>query len=55
MNNSVARFTIDRAAEMSPELRKSIADWLRRHAKELIKHGSDYSTRFTGRYIVSEK
>ena len=43
--------TIHRAAEMHPEGRKWVANWLRRHARRLEKHGANYTKRFVGRYL----
>lgn len=49
---AIAIFTILRAGEMTPEGRKAIAEWLRMHAKALIKDGKKYSSRFIGRYMT---
>jgi hypothetical protein len=48
---SAAILTIRDAAQMSRRGRKAIANWLRRHARFLESHGSDFSRRFTGRYL----
>jgi hypothetical protein len=45
-----ARLTIYDASGMTPVERKMLAVWLRLQAKELIKDGSRYSTRFIARY-----
>lgn len=36
---------------MTPEGRRAIATWLRRHAAFLVKHGDSFSPRFTGRFL----
>jgi len=48
---SAAILTIKDASLMTPTGRKAIAEWLRSHAKFLIKHGKDYSGTFRGRYL----
>ena len=48
---SAAVVTIRNAPAMTKRGRKAIAAWLRRHATFLEKHGNEYSTRFTGRYL----
>lgn len=53
--NSAAVLTIRDAAEMTPEGRRQLADWLRHSAKTLVKHGKDYSKRFRARYLFLEK
>ncbi len=49
---AIATLTIHRVAEMTPEGRKAIAEWLRNHAKMIVKEGKNYSKRFTGRYLA---
>ena len=52
---SAAILTIYGAPDMTPEGRKDIAEWLRLHAKMLVKDGSNYARgRFTGRYLYKE-
>lgn len=46
-----AKVTIHRAADMTEEGRKAVADWLRQRADDLEENGHDYSPKFTGRYI----
>jgi hypothetical protein len=46
-----AMLTIRRAADMTPEGRKAIANWLRMHANDLVKDGGNYSTVFRGNYM----
>lgn len=48
---AAAIITIRNAGEMSARGRRRLADWLRRHAAFLLKHGKDYSGRFVGRYL----
>lgn len=48
---SAAIVTIFDADKMTEHGRKNIAAWLRQHAAWLLKHGSEYSKRFTGRYL----
>ena len=50
-----ARLVIRHAADMTPKGRKQIAEWLREHAKMLIKDGPEYSSQFVGRYWYKEK
>lgn len=51
IRKSAAIVTIHKADDMTPEGRKALADWLRKTAGELEKFGSQYSKRFTGRYL----
>lgn len=39
------------APRMTPEGRKEIAVWLRKHANWLLKEGTNYAERFRGRYM----
>lgn len=48
---SAAIVTIKEADRMSAKGRKAVAAWLRRQADFLEKHGKEYSTRFTARYL----
>lgn len=48
-----ASVTIHDAADKTPEGRKKIAAWLRRHANDLIKDGDNYANRFRGRYVCA--
>lgn len=50
-HKSAAILTIHRASNMTPKGRMAIAGWLRHQAKLLIRYGSQYSRRFTGRYL----
>lgn len=50
---AAAIVTIRRAKDMSPRGRKDIAAWLQMHAKHILKHGDNYSPRFTGRFIYN--
>jgi len=52
---SAAVLTIKDAADMTPEGRKAIAEWLRRHAQYLVAQGKDYSPRFRARYLYFPK
>lgn len=52
VNKAVAITTLRAPGKMSPELRKSIAEWMRAQAKDLVKQGDKYTTgRFTARYF----
>jgi hypothetical protein len=44
-----ARLVIYKANEMSKNELSSVASWLRRQAKTLVKDGSNYSKRFIAR------
>lgn len=46
----VATLTIRSAGKMTPEGREAVAEWLRMHARMLLKDGANYSPRFTGHY-----
>lgn len=48
---SAAILTIKDADKMNDAGRKAIAEWLRQSAKNLIKHGKNYSGGFRARYI----
>lgn len=48
---SAAIVTIRDAARMTARGRRDVAAWLRRTASFLVKHGDQYSSRFTGRYM----
>lgn len=49
---TVAKFTVFNAADMTPEMRKEIAHWMRREASFLIRYGRQFTHGwFTGRYI----
>ena len=51
-DKSAAVVTIHRAPDMTNGGRKRIADWLRRQARLLEKHGRELSeTKFTARYM----
>lgn len=45
-----ATATIHHAADMTQAGKKSIAAWLRKQARNLLKDGGRYSARFTARY-----
>jgi hypothetical protein len=51
---SAAVLTIKDADKMTEEGRRSVAKWLRRQARFLEEHGTDYSTRFRARYLYQE-
>lgn len=48
-----AILTIKKPGAMSEQGRKDIADWLRQHAKNLLKYGKDYNDKgdFRGKYF----
>lgn len=48
---SAAILTIKDAPNMTRKGRKSVANWLRDHAKWLEEDGDKYSNRFIGRYL----
>lgn len=48
---SIASVVINKAGEMTEAQRKEVADWLRKTAKELVKEGSNYSTRFRAAFL----
>ncbi len=48
---TAAILTIKDADKMNDAGRKAIAEWLRQSAKNLVKHGKDYSGGFRARYI----
>ena len=48
---SAAIVTIRSADKMTAKGRKAIAAWLRRQAAFLVKHGPEFSGRFTARYM----
>ena len=50
---AVATFTIKRAGDMAPEMRREIAAWLRSNAEHLEQQGQEYSRRFVARYILT--
>lgn len=50
-NRAAAIVTIRDAGRMNPEGRKAVAEWLRMHAKMLLKDGGDYPPVFTGRHM----
>jgi hypothetical protein len=52
---TAAVVTINEAWDMTPRGRKDVADWLRRTAADLVKHGSEYGKRFTARYRYDAK
>lgn len=43
------------AAKMTAKGRRDIAQWLRDHAKYLLKHGHEYAKTFRGRYLYPVK
>lgn len=49
---AIATLTIHNAAEFSDMGKKEIADWLRHHAKQLVRKNKEYSKRFTGKFMV---
>jgi len=55
MSQTIATVTIRRASRMTKRGRRSLAAWLRRHAKMLERQGDRYSDRFTGRYIIPSR
>lgn len=50
----VASLRIDRAGDMSKKGRQEIAKWLRRQAAHLLKHGDNYSKRFTAGFHITK-
>lgn len=52
---SAAVLTIKDAAEMTPDGRKRIAEWLRHCAKALPKDGANYAPRFRARYLYRDE
>jgi hypothetical protein len=51
---SAAIVTIKSPGKMTKRGRQDIAQWLRRHAEWLVKHGDEYTDgRFTGRFIYN--
>ena len=48
---SAAIVTVKDAQKMTKRGRKAIATWLRRQASFLEKHGTEFSGRFTARYL----
>lgn len=40
--------------KMTPGGRRKIAEWLRLHARHVLKHGHNYAPRLTGRYFARE-
>lgn len=55
VEKSAAALTIHRAGDMTEKGRKDIAKWLRRQARFLEQDGEVYSSRFTARYLYTEK
>lgn len=52
---SAAIVTIKAPGKMSKKGRKQIADWLRRQAANLSKHGNEYTDgMFTARYLYGD-
>lgn len=51
----VASMQIQGAGEMTEAQRKDIAQWLRDHAKHLLKHGDNYAKRFRAGFIYTSK
>lgn len=49
--HAAAIITIKDAAKMTARGRRDIARWLRRHASFLERHASEFSARFTARYL----
>lgn len=52
---AAAVLTIKDADKMSVEGKKAIAAWLRQQAKDLLKYGEHYSSRFRARYLYSDE
>lgn len=52
---TVAVLTVHDAAEMMPQGRRDVADWLRRMAKDLVKYGDDLSGVFRARYLCERR
>lgn len=50
-DRAIALLTIHGAAEMGPEGRVELADWLEHCAETLRKDGHNYSRLFTARYL----
>lgn len=51
-NKMIARFTIHRAAAMTPQGRHEIAEWLRQQAQLVENEGAALSPTFTARYFA---
>ena len=51
-DNVIARLTMHRLSEMTPEGRKALAEWLRNNAKFILKEGKNCSKVFTAKYII---
>jgi len=49
---SCATLTLKGANDWTPEGRKLVAEWLRQHARDLLKDGHNYTPRFRGRYMA---
>ena len=50
-----AELKINRASDMTDAGRKQIADWLRKHADDLVKDGPQYAPHFRGRYFSTSR
>lgn len=46
---TIASIVINNAGKMEPHQRKDVAQWLRLHAKMIIKEGHEYSKIFKGK------
>ena len=56
VEKSAAIITIKSPGKMTKRGRRDIAEWLRRHATWLLKHGDEYTNgRFAGRFIYTGK
>ena len=48
---SAAMLTIRNASEMTPKVRREIANWLEKQARLLLEHPKELSARYTARYL----
>lgn len=48
---AAAVLTIRKADTMTPAGRSLIAAWLRNQARNIVKYGKHYNSRFTARYL----
>ncbi len=53
MEKLAAILTIKDAPLLTPTGKKDVASWLRRQARDLIKHGDDYGSVCRARYVFS--
>lgn len=51
-DDPIVRVAFFATPSMSPTGRKQIADWLRQHARDLMKGGDNYAPHFIGRFYA---